>query len=368
MNQITNVQSFEPAVSEEAINLYEKQRARKESRATLWQNCLLFVCAVIVLVLVNPTVCLDEPIQARPVETEPDLSLAEVSVEKEPEQQTPDTDYQPVHNEEIRYEAHYYPLYSITIEDLFGELAAFRGMPDTFYYNLNGWNQGSILIPEKKQPEEEEPQEEEQPEEEQPVEEPVVYSISEGARTIYNLSGNYALLTFDDGPSIYTKQIVDILNKYGIKGAFFFIGVHTNGFYEQMKYVSDHGCIIGNHTYSHREMSLKTIEEQKDEIIRTNQIIEDATGLYPKYFRPPYGNLNENLKNILHGKDMKTILWNKDPADWDNKTGEEIIQYITDTQPYGGIYLLHETAETVAALPMIIEFLLAQNVEFVTLE
>ncbi|HBN85505.1 MAG TPA: hypothetical protein DDZ89_16870 [Clostridiales bacterium] len=61
-------------------------------------------------------------------------------------------------------------------------------------------------------------------------------------------------------------------------------------------------------------------------------------------------------------------MWNKDPADWDNKTGEEIIQYITDTQPYGGIYLLHETAETVAALPMIIEFLLAQNVEFVTLE
>ena len=65
---------------------------------------------------------------------------------------------------------------------------------------------------------------------------------------------------------------------------------------------------------------------------------------------------------------MKTVLWNKDPADWNNKTGEEIMKYITEATPYGGIYLLHETPETVAILPMIIEFLLLNGVEFITLE
>ncbi len=172
-------------------------------------------------------------------------------------------------------------------------------------------------------------------------------------------------MTFDDGPSIYTEQIINILKEYNISAIFFFIGCNIEEHKEAVYYTHSNGLTIGNHSFSHRRPSLMTQEQQKEDIMRTNEIIEDLLDYKIKYYRPPYGEVSKELEQVINEIDMKTVLWNKDPADWDKKDSNQILQYVMETKPYGGIYLLHEKPETVEALPMIIEFLLKQGIEFV---
>lgn len=190
------------------------------------------------------------------------------------------------------------------------------------------------------------------------INEEITYGIPEG---------NVAL-TFDDGPSKYTKDIIDTLRKYEVGGTFFFIGKNVKKYPDYVQYVHDNGYSIGNHSLTHVQMSSISYEEQKSEVSLTSQAISDITNEEVELFRPPYGAFDENTKKILHDNKQKMIVWNNDPKDWEFRNSNHIFNHIQKSTTSGSIIILHENEHTLKALPKIIEYLQQQELNIVSLK
>ena len=100
-----------------------------------------------------------------------------------------------------------------------------------------------------------------------------------------------AALTFDDGPHpVYTAHLLDELKKRGVKATFFVTGEHAELHPDLIKRMHDEGHLIGNHTYSHIQLTSSNKNQFKEELIQTNEILHDITGAEVQYVRPPYGS------------------------------------------------------------------------------
>ncbi|WP_053075007.1 polysaccharide deacetylase family protein [Ornithinibacillus californiensis] len=175
-------------------------------------------------------------------------------------------------------------------------------------------------------------------------------------------------LTFDDGPSQYSAEIVDILKDYGVGGTFFLVGINLNKYPEQVAYINDSGYSIGTHSMSHINFATSPVATQKNEIYQSSRLIEDLIGEKVTLFRPPYGQFNDNTKQISTELAHKMVLWNNDPKDWESRNTDKIIQHIKSTEASGSIILLHETKATVDALPEIISYLQGLDLQLVSLQ
>ena len=104
-------------------------------------------------------------------------------------------------------------------------------------------------------------------------------------------------LSFDDGPAGSTSQILDILKENEVEAAFFCIGKKISGNEELLKRMVQEGHIIGNHSFSHHTFfDFFSSGKMLNDMIQMNQLVKDITGLRPRFFRPPYGVTNPNLK------------------------------------------------------------------------
>jgi len=178
-------------------------------------------------------------------------------------------------------------------------------------------------------------------------------------------------LTFDDGPGRYTPAILAILKDKGVKATFFEIGQNAESHTDYVKAVHDDGHLIGNHTYTHPQMSKLSYEAQMDEITHTNNIINDIIGLTPHYFRPPYGDYNSDTLNVLSKLGMERVMWNVDPRDWSGVPAESILDNVLANTKSGSIVLMHDgvanSGETAKALPDIIDGLRSRGFALVKL-
>lgn len=190
------------------------------------------------------------------------------------------------------------------------------------------------------------------------VSDPITFSIPEG----------YVSLTFDDGPSKYTMEIVDILRKYEAGGTFFFIGSNVKKYPNIVQYVQKNEYSIGSHSMNHLVMSDLPYEKQEFELLQGSQAIEKITNQKVNLFRPPYAAFNEDTKEATHQNNHKMILWNRDTKDWKTRNADKIFDYIRSTDSSGSIILLHESQAVIDALPKIIEHLQEQNLTIVNLE
>ncbi|MDR0948824.1 MAG: polysaccharide deacetylase family protein, partial [Lachnospiraceae bacterium] len=121
-------------------------------------------------------------------------------------------------------------------------------------------------------------------------------------------------ITFDDGPHpVYTKQLLDGLEKSGAKATFFLMGQNVELYPELVERMSEDGHLVGNHTYSHLGLTSTNHDEFMDEISATNELIEEIIGTVPQYLRPPYGTWDKSLEDDLN---MFPVLWTIDPLDW----------------------------------------------------
>ncbi|MDQ0192438.1 polysaccharide deacetylase family protein [Paenibacillus wynnii] len=180
----------------------------------------------------------------------------------------------------------------------------------------------------------------------------------------YGLPKGYVALTFDDGPSSYTKQIVDILVEHNVSASFFFVGRNVLHRPDEVKYAHEHDMPIGNHSWDHSEMTGNTDQENETNLLKVNQALENIIQSPITMFRPPYGSIDHNLADKVMDQHMKVLLWNRDPEDWRAKSPEEILNYFHKADSSGGIFLLHERKFTVEALPEIIEYLQSKNLKF----
>ena len=174
-------------------------------------------------------------------------------------------------------------------------------------------------------------------------------------------------LTFDDGPkSPYTERLLDGLKERNVKATFFVIGESVRENEALIKRMAEEGHIIGNHTYSHVQLSTLDYEACIEEIENTNRAIFDACGVTPKYIRPPFGSWNENVTMAVN---MTEVLWDVDPLDWKVKNAGIVTNSVIRCADDGSIILLHDIYESsVDAAIMIIDELKAQGYEFVTVE
>ena len=172
-------------------------------------------------------------------------------------------------------------------------------------------------------------------------------------------------ITFDDGPSNYTTNILlDGLKKYDARVTFFVLGQNVRNNKEVIKRAYLEGNEIANHSYSHQNFFKLNYNEIEEEIEKTNEEIYSVIGVKPKLIRPPYGNTNKEIAKIGN---MYTIRWNVDTEDWKykdaNNVKNEILKYARD----GYIVLLHDIYETsVYGAIDAIQVLKAQGYEFVT--
>ena len=101
--------------------------------------------------------------------------------------------------------------------------------------------------------------------------------------------GSVVALTFDDGPhKVYTKQLLDGLRERGIHASFFLMGENLEGNEELIRQMKKDGHLIGNHSFCHVKLTEEGAEQVCRDVEKTGDLIEDLTGQYPRYLRPPY--------------------------------------------------------------------------------
>lgn len=183
----------------------------------------------------------------------------------------------------------------------------------------------------------------------------------------FNIPDGYVAITINEGPSKYTKKIVDILKQNGVGGTFFFIGYNVQKHPDVVEYVHENGYPIGSLSMTHKTMTEQTFEEQQYEVKQSKKMIENIINEPIHLFRPPYGLFDENTQKVVSDLESQMVLWNIDPRDWKIQNPTEIIEHIRKTKTSGSIIVLHESQQLVDMLPSIIEVLKEQNLKIVSL-
>jgi peptidoglycan-N-acetylglucosamine deacetylase len=176
-------------------------------------------------------------------------------------------------------------------------------------------------------------------------------------------------LTFDDGPSAYTADVIRVLARMKAKATFFVLGNQIPGREELLRRELGWGFEIGDHSYDH-SIYAGGGARASSQLRRTNARIERATGFAPCLFRPPYGAYNSDLVGRARAQGMMTIVWDVDPRDWSTPGTGVVYSRIVNAARPGSIILMHDgggpRGQTVAALPRVITTLRARGYRFAT--
>ena len=192
------------------------------------------------------------------------------------------------------------------------------------------------------------------------------------------------VLSFDDGPDRrWTPKILDILKEKNVPGIFFVIGDQANRAPDLLKREYSEGHEIGNHTWTHPAFDDISRTQVKWELNLTQRLIESTLGVKSLFFRPPYGidhqpEYAEEVAQLPYPQELGYIIVGQrvDPDDWrmteekKQRPAQEIADEVVRQAKNGNIVLLHdgggERAQTVAALPLIIDELRAKGYQFVS--
>lgn len=171
----------------------------------------------------------------------------------------------------------------------------------------------------------------------------------------------------DDGPSpLYTERLLDGLKERGVVATFFVTGENAESCPDLIRREKADGHLIGNHTYSHIQLTSDNKEVFREELVKTNEILKAITGENVTYIRPPYGSWDKSLEQDLN---MFPVLWNVDPLDWCTPDAGLVMSRVLQQVEDGDIILLHDYYDTsVTAALMIVDEMKKQGYEFVTVE
>lgn len=186
-----------------------------------------------------------------------------------------------------------------------------------------------------------------------------------------NTTEKVVALTFDDGPEPpYTQQILEVLNKNGVKGTFFVLGGNAKAYPDLIKEMIARGHELGNHTMSHDKMKGKSVEKMANDIHSVDIILQNLGYKKDIPFRAPYGITSDNLKAALKQLNKDHVLFTFLPQDWTNISAQQIYDNVMKEMRPGLIVTLHDGGKrrdnTVKATQMLITALKEQGYRFVT--
>jgi peptidoglycan/xylan/chitin deacetylase (PgdA/CDA1 family) len=184
-----------------------------------------------------------------------------------------------------------------------------------------------------------------------------------------NVDGPYIAMTFDDGPSPETTpRLLDILKERNIKATFFMIGQNAERNPAIVKRILAEGHEIGNHSWTHPQLSKLSDDRVTEEINKTQDAIKNASGYTPVLLRPPYGAITARQKEWIEKQfGLSVIIWSVDPFDWKRPGASVIEQRILAGARPGAIILSHDIhKQTIDAMPATLDALAAKGFKFVT--
>ncbi|MGC4939621.1 polysaccharide deacetylase family protein [Kribbella sp. DT2] len=181
------------------------------------------------------------------------------------------------------------------------------------------------------------------------------------------------VLTFDDGPDPrYTPQILDILDRYGVKATFFVIGTEAKRHPELTRTLTQRGHSVQNHTWSHADLSKLSWSAFQRQVKDTDAQIHAAGGRTTDCLRPPYGARSALLDRRAASLGKRLVLWDVDSRDWTRPGQAAIEQRVATHVRDGSVILFHDgggnRAQTIAALPGILQLLKDSGFGFRTAE
>ncbi|KAI9269207.1 hypothetical protein BDA99DRAFT_570379 [Phascolomyces articulosus] len=159
-------------------------------------------------------------------------------------------------------------------------------------------------------------------------------------------------VTFDDGPSEYTPKLLDYLDSINEKVTFFVVGGQVIQYPEILKRAYDAGHEIAMHTWSHSYMTTLTNEQLVAELKWTEQAVFEVTGHSPKFIRPPFGNIDDRVRDICKALGFTPVIWSVDTNDWylNEQSGSfnpdwingNVTQWASTNTTSGGMSLSHD--------------------------
>ncbi|MFD9094691.1 polysaccharide deacetylase family protein [Streptomyces collinus] len=155
--------------------------------------------------------------------------------------------------------------------------------------------------------------------------------------------GRRMMLTYDDGPNpAYTPHILDTLAKYRVRAMFFVCGECVVDNKELLARMADEGHVVGNHTWTHPLLTSLGRGAIRSEMERTSDVIEDAYGERPQWFRAPYGAWNRAAFQLGAEMGMEPMAWTVDTTDWETPGTGIIVDRVESGAAPGVVVLSHD--------------------------
>ena len=179
-----------------------------------------------------------------------------------------------------------------------------------------------------------------------------------GERVVY--------LTYDDGPHpTYTPALLDVLAAYDARATFFALGSKVARYPAIAARIVREGHAIGNHTWSHPQLTRVSGDVLTREVLDTQSAIQQATGVAPSCLRPPFGDRNATVNTRVAELGLRMAMWDVDPRDWDRPGTDAIVDHVLARARPGAVILLHdgrrERGQTVAATERLLAELTEQG-------
>ena len=176
----------------------------------------------------------------------------------------------------------------------------------------------------------------------------------------------YVALTFDDGPSPYTEQLLNGLHERDVKATFFLLGCQLEGREALVQRMAEEGHQIGSHTRSHALLTELSTEAALAELADCDLALCTLLGERDYWVRPPYGAIGGT---VLQALDVPVVGWSVDPRDWATDDAQAVAQHILCHAEDGDIILLHDCyRSTVEGTLRAVDALLAMGIQPVTVK
>ena len=171
-------------------------------------------------------------------------------------------------------------------------------------------------------------------------------------------------LTFDDGPGPYTDTLLRHLAAHQAPATFFVVGQNVAAYPSVLRRTAAAGHEIGNHTWSHQDLTKLSAAAVRTELARTDEAVRAAVGFVPALVRPPYGAFDNTLRVRIK---RPLVLWSVDTLDWLHRDSARVARVAIRSARPGGIILFHDIhPTTVKAIPRVLKALSRKGYTFVT--
>jgi len=181
--------------------------------------------------------------------------------------------------------------------------------------------------------------------------------------------GKVVALTFDDGPSAYTDEVLKVLKSRGVRATFFVLGDQVEYGSKELKALVDAGMSVQVHGMHHNDLTKMSDPQIRADVRRAKAALKPF-GVNPTCVRPPYGATNKRVSRVLGDAGMHQVLWDVDSRDWTRPGSKKIRGTVLNTTVPGSIILHHDGGgnreQTVAAIRGEIDALKKQGYTFVT--